>query len=318
MYFAEIANRSNLFFMALVAGLYPSYFDDPGQNREFLELVGNDNRYNALEIPINSKSEPVFWPDGAPEGWGAVVTQLPATMANIAENKNFGLASTDDSQRSAAMDLAQHTFTSVLTLKETGHPVIAVEIHSAPKGGSVAALQNSLDVIASWDWGETKLVIEHCDAPRSTHGTKKGFLELFEEIALVTELRESGLNIGITINWARSAIETRSAQAGISHLIQTRDAGVLTGMMFSSVSTAETSFGPPWSDAQLAPKNIPGAPPESLLTTELLSGCLRELPEEVSYLGAKVTLEGCTTPKERADAWSHIADMLTNYVVAEQ
>lgn len=298
--------------MRLVAGAYPSYFDDPAANRDFLSALGSDDRFGALELPIRGTSDDLTWPEGAAESWGAVVTQIPGTTAAMEADEKFGLASSSVRGRANAVEFARHTFQRVQELKRAGHPVIAVELHSAPRHWCGARfLAESLSRIAKWDWGETALVVEHCDAARQGYPAQKGFLELVEEIDAVAEVsRGVQTRLGVSLNWARSAIETRSARAPYAHLFQARQAGLLTGLMFSSVSPEQTSFGPEWVDAHLAPAGVPGAPDSSLLTALGIGECLDALPESMIFLGFKVGLEGLNTPQERARAWSEMADLI--------
>ena len=298
--------------MRLVAGAYPCYFPEPDATAEFLAALGADDRFGALELPIRGLDDPLTWPDGAPDDWAAVVTQIPGTMGMMARDPQVGLASTAIRGRTDAIEFARHTFERVNALKDAGHPVIAVELHSAPRGWcEPTALAESLSHIGKWAWGDTWLVLEHCDAPRPGIEPQKGFLELAEEIDVITRLRDTlDTRLGITINWARSVIETRSVHAGLAHVVQAREAGVLAGMMFSSVSPEETSFGHPWIDAHLAPVGVPGAPSSSLLTPELLDDCLDALPTDLLYLGAKVGLEHIDSPKRRAAAWSAVVDLV--------
>lgn len=294
--------------MPLVAGAYPCYFADADANREFLATLGRDQRFGSLELPIRGTDDDLAWPDGAPADWGTVITQIPGTMGRMATDSEFGLASTSERGRAEAIDFARHTFERAQALKDAGHPVIAVELHSAPRGGgSASALAESLAHIAWWGWGDTWLVIEHCDAPRPGSVPQKGFLELADEIEVVGSVRSSSqTRVGVTINWARSVIEARSVEAGYAHIIQAREAGVLAGVMFSSVSPEATSFGEPWIDAHLAPRGVPGAPESSLLTADIVRLCIDALPSDLAYLGFKVGLEGLDTPAERAAAWSSL------------
>lgn len=297
--------------MRLTAGAYPCYFADPDLNREFLAALGRDERFGSLELPLRGLDDPLAWPDGAPAEWGAVITQIPGTMGQLGTNPDFGLSSTSAAGREAAIAFTRHTFERAQALSGAGHPVIAVELHSAPRGnGDVAALAESLIEIGSWGWGDTQLIIEHCDAPRPGIAPQKGFLELADEIAAVTTAREaSPTRIGVAINWARSVIETRSTQAGYAHLIQAREAGVLNGLMFSSCSPEATSFGEAWIDAHLAPVGAPGAPTTSLLTDAIIRACLDAAPSDLHYLGFKVGLDGIESPADRAAAWSRLADL---------
>src|SRR5450756_1748773 len=78
----------------------------------------------------------------------------------------------------------------------------------------------------------------------------------------------AGTRLGITINWARSAIEGRSPDTAVRHIESARTAGVLSGVMFSGCSPVATDFGYPWIDAHLPAREVEGAPNSSLLTAD--------------------------------------------------
>lgn len=303
--------------MPLVAGAYPCYFTEPSANQEFLSGLGMDQRFSALELPVRTLKDPVNWPAGAPGHWDGVLTLIPATMAALETNPDFGLASTSEQGRRAAVDFTRHVLRRAQTLKAQGHQVIAVELHSAPRQGSdPQAFAQSLSEIASWKWGETILAVEHCDARRPGVTPQKGFLELAEEIDVIRSLPKGSTRVGVTINWARSVIETRAAEAGQAHLVQTATAGVLVGLMFSSVSAQRTSFGPAWVDAHLAPAGSAGTPESSVLTSQIIKSCLEILPPDSGYLGFKVGVENLDTPDERVQVWRGLADLIDSAKVA--
>lgn len=297
--------------MRLVAGAYPSYFPDPSTNREFLALLGTNDRFGALELPLHGSDGDLAWPDGAPGHWGAVLTLIPGTMAQIAEDEKFGLASSSVRGRANAVEFARYALDQARRLHQDGHRVIAVELHSAPRHWCEPRfLAESLGRVAKWDWGETAVVVEHCDAPRQGREPQKGFLELVDEIDVLSEARrDAATRLGIGLNWARSAIETRSARAPYAHLFQVRQAGLLAGLMFSSVSGEPTSFGPAWTDAHLAPAGVPGAPDSSLLTATAIGECMAALPDGVAFVGFKVGLEGIGSPSGRAASWAAMAEL---------
>ena len=61
-----------------------------------------------------------------------------------------------------------------------------------------------------WDWSGATLVVEHCDKYIPEQNPEKGFLSLESEIDIVAEV-----GIGIHLNWGRSVVKGRCAQAAI-------------------------------------------------------------------------------------------------------
>jgi hypothetical protein len=276
--------------VSLILGAYPIEPDDPGQRRRLFELLGASGLYGGLELPYHSTGG-VRWPEGAPRDWRAVVTAIPGTMHRMGADPAFGLASEDAEGRARAIDFAAGIRDYVAAVAAAGPLQVAVELHSAPRaGGRLDALAESLTLLAAWDWSGAKLVIEHCDAPRPSWAPEKGFLELDDEIAAVAAVAAAaGTCLGITINWARSAIEGRSPDTAVRHIESARTAGVLSGVMFSGCSPVATDFGYPWIDAHLPAREVEGAPNSSLLTADRIRESV-VAAGPVDYLGLKIGL----------------------------
>jgi len=274
----------------LILGAYPIEPDDPGQRRRLFELLGASGLYGGLELPYYSTGG-IPWPEGAPRDWRAVVTAIPGTMNRMGTDPVFGLASEDAEGRARAIDFAAGIRDHVAAVAAAGPLPVAVELHSAPRaGGHLDALAESLTLLAAWDWSGARLVIEHCDAPRPSWTPEKGFLELDDEIAAVAAaIAATGSRFGITINWARSAIEGRSPETAVRHIESARTAGVLSGVMFSGCSPVATDFGYPWIDAHLPAREVEGAPNSSLLTAERIRESI-VAAGPVDYLGLKIGL----------------------------
>ena len=276
--------------MSLILGAYPIEPDDPGQSRRLFELLGASGLYGGLELPYHSTGG-VGWPEGAPRDWRAVITAIPGTMNRMGADPVFGLASEDAEGRARAIDFAAGIRDYVAAVAAAGPLQVAVELHSAPRaGGCLDALAESLTLLAAWDWSGAKLVIEHCDAPRPSWTPEKGFLELDDEIAVLAAVAAvAGTRLGITINWARSAIEGRSPDTAVRHIESARKAGVLSGVMFSGCSPVATDFGYPWIDAHLPAREVEGAPNSSLLTADRIRESV-VAAGPVDYLGLKIGL----------------------------
>lgn len=285
--------------MSLIVGAYPAQPEGP-QQREFFEELSSVSAIRGLELPYRAwGGEP--WPDGARTDWSAVVTAIPGTMQRVGGDPRFGLASTDWEGRRAAVDFTAGILGYVSGLRDQGHRVEAVALHSAPSGhGDPAAFAASLAEILGWDWQGTSLVVEHCDAPRPGLVPEKGFLSFREETGIVRAFREQGRDIGMLVNWARSVIETGESRTAADHVAAARDAGVLSGLMFSGCSPESTEFGYPWIDAHLPAVEVEGAPASSLLTAEEIARCRGEAGG-APFIGLKIGVpREAVSPSERA------------------
>lgn len=168
----------------------------------------------------------------------------------------------------------------------------SVRLHSAPRQGDPECLAASFDEIDAWDWAGIRLDIEHCDAAVPDHDAEKGFLSLDDEL---TVLDRPGAG-GVVVNWARSAIETRSTDGPIAHLTRAREAGRLRGLMFSGVAAVDSSFGPAWIDAHLPTSTVSR---ESLLTPSEVRRAVRAAGPDVE-LGLKISLGPRAVPLAHA------------------
>lgn len=295
--------------MSLIVGAYPAVPAEP-QRQQFYEGLGRVASIRGLELPYGA-SGGYPWPAGAPETWSAVVTAIPGTMQRLGRDRTFGLASTDRQGRMEALTFASELRDYVFQLRQEGHHVEAVEVHSAPhRYSSAASLKESLKEVLDWDWGAARLLIEHCDAPRPGSSPEKGFLTFAEEVDVVSSLHDHGWEMtGLVVNWARSVIETQNPDTAVDHLSQARDAGVLAGLMFSGCSPEETEFGYPWIDAHLAAKEVDGAPSSSLLNRNEIRRCL-EAAGPLPLIGFKVGLRHGLNAEERVERLQHMCDLI--------
>lgn len=276
--------------MTLVLGAYPVEPTDRGEQHVFYEALHRSGFYSALEVPFHADGRLPF-PEAAPAAWSAVVTAIPGTMQRMAEDRFFGLASADNEGRLRALAFAATIRDHVDRLMHEGRQTLAVQLHSAPRGhGSALALAASLREIVDWDWCGAHITLEHCDALTDSHAPEKGFLALDEEIEVVSAVTaDSHVEVGVTINWARSVIEARDASEAQRHISRASAAGVLAGVMFSSCSPDATEFGYPWIDAHLPARDVRGAPSSSLLTSAGIRNCLAAV-KQLKYAGLKVGL----------------------------
>lgn len=298
--------------MTLVVGTYPVDPAGPVDSRRFYDALDRSGLYGALELPVDRSGVRAL-PSAVPSAWSLVLTAIPGTMHHMGDDPSFGLASTNDAGRRRALAFTAAIRDDVIQLTEKGRRVLAVQLHSAPRGsGSAASLHASLTQVAGWDWAGARLTLEHCDALVPDHAPEKGFLTLDDEIDVVRLVsRETGVPVGITVNWARSVIETRNAHEAVDHVRRAADAGVLVGVMFSSCAGAATEFGYPWIDAHLPAREVPGAPEASLLTAGHIADCLAAAGSP-RYTGLKIDLRPRDLPaQERAARLNAMAATVT-------
>jgi hypothetical protein len=259
--------------MSLIVGAYPAQPEELQQH--FYQALGRIRSIRGLELPYGPYGGSP-WPAGAPEDWSAVVTAIPGTMKRLGEASTFGLASRDGAGRRAALEFVSGLRDYAHRLADQGHRVEAVELHSAPTLHSSAhSFEESLKEVLDWDWGSTRVLVEHCDAPRRGSKPEKGFLSFDEEVNTIASLQSQGRGqVGIVVNWARSVIESGDTGTAVEHLLQAREAGILAGVMFSGCSPEATEFGYPWIDAHLPAVEVDGAPPSSLLNRAEVQRCL--------------------------------------------
>ncbi len=301
--------------IATVAGVYAS---QPGgrENRElYYELLGCEKWIQGAEIPypgeLADAQSRAWLAEHVPQSWhGNVITLIPGTMQNLGKKPFFGLASPDEGQRLAAhafMEDVRHSLESFDKMRKN-FDVKFIEIHSAPQAhADKDAMRRSLDRITKWNWCGAKLVIEHCDTYIPTQTPEKGFLALEDEIDIAREY-----DLGITINWGRSAVEGRSADLPAQHVQQCVDAGVLSGLMFSGAGPEATQYGYEWIDGHL-PMSIDE--PSSLMTPERIRECVKiALTQEnwtsQGYVGVKVCVPADADAHGRADYMKHVYEVI--------
>ncbi|MEH4658002.1 DUF4862 family protein [Phytobacter diazotrophicus] len=254
-----------------IIGAYPcapSFHQKSEQEeKEFWRLLADTPHIRGLEQPCHENlhaygDEWLF--RHTPGEWQIVVTAIPETMRRRSGgNLAFGLASSDEEQRRACVELHRHLLNKINGINQRfANKVISLELQAAPLGGNADVAQatdafaRSIKEIASWDWS-CSLVLEHCDAMNKP-APRKGFLPLENVLDTL-----AGYNIDVCINWARSAIEGRNTTLPLEHTQAVKAAGKLGALMFSGTAT-EGPYGE-WTDL-----HTPFAPfcPESLLTVE--------------------------------------------------
>ncbi len=220
---------------------------------DFLHALHNKGFVRGLELPFTSdvhKEDPEAFLAALPSDWEYIFTLLPGTMQSLQAQKHYGLASVDGEGRRAALERCERARTRILAWHEKSGKALVryVHLHSAPTLGpsgvvsSAMALKKSFEYLLQKDWGGAELILEHCDAYRPEQPAIKGFLPLQEELSLAQELA-----LGMTINWGRSALETRSASGALEHIKAVEGAKSLRGVFFSGTAVDDPLYGH-WQD----------------------------------------------------------------------
>lgn len=217
-------------------------------------------------------------------------------MRNAKQDPYFGLASTREPSRASAMNMMERLHSHVQALHERlGRPIIrALHLHSSPTNnfsetrGNVQAFERSLREINAMGWGDISLHLEHCDSQIDHNPPDKGFLPLQQELELI-----SSFDMGVVLNWGRSAIEARSPDGPLKHLEQVCAADALRGFFFSGCTGLPNGDYGVWRDTHMPAAPVIDSPylrHESLLGAAEIKACLRLLREYRGgvYLGVKV------------------------------
>ncbi|MDK9331071.1 Putative chemotaxis protein, resembles CheA [Propionibacterium freudenreichii] len=277
----------------------------PAYAHAVLQLPG----VTGLEIPLcttMARDDAKWLMDVLPPGARNIATLMGACDEAAADDPAFGLASTDPAGRNRALDLLQQARHSIARMTERGQHVLALEVHSSPThrdniDGTSQAFAASLAQAADWDWGETALVVEHCDAARSSGGASKGFLTLDEEIDAVETVRALSPRtpVMMSINWGRSAIDTRNAGGPLTQIDRLRRHGLLAGVILSGASDRASSYGAPWTDAQL-PAAAPDGSGEasSLLTPQRAVEAMERAGDHLLFDGVTFAVMPQWTPSQ--------------------
>lgn len=296
---------------------------DKNEETLYYQQLRNLGNIQGLEHPFVGKLHPFddeWFLENIDDTWQFIFTSIPGVMSNLANNHHFGIASDNEAGRQAALDFYQQARQAIQKLNShlNRQAVSSIKIHTAPNisaqaSSSKQALQKSLETMQSWDWHGAKLVIEHCDAYIASQIPEKGFMRLEDEISTVITVNEAlNCDIGISINWGRSAIEARSAAGPIEHIKKVYQSKLLKGIIFSGASGAQTPYGQ-WKDSHMPPEqafNIPHYAQGSLLTIEQIEKSLQQCDcEQLDFIGGKISL----SPNEAnvSERVSYIQSLLT-------
>jgi hypothetical protein len=190
-------------------------------------------------------------------GGSHVLTMVAATMEARADGR-FGLASLDADGRRAAVELVRGTHAATVAMSDrAGRPVVAaVEVQSAAsvdlsaRDAHVAALAESLDEIAGWDWRGARVLLEHCDSALGVRPVK-GFLPLDDELRALAAL-DRAADVGLGVNWGRSVLETRDTATAVDHVRRADAARLLGARAYSGVAAVDNPLGDAWADNHVA------------------------------------------------------------------
>lgn len=287
--------------------------------REFLTGLWKMGFVGGLEIPffgsLHRFDEKAFFSMLKPE-WNNVLTLIPGVMENLKTNPHEGLASLDNGGREKAVQFVRQAFEVAQK-----NQIRAVEIHSAPTLGvpgvqsSREALIESLQEISRWNWGNTKILIEHCDAFIQGRVPAKGFLSLEDEIEAIKTVDPESKQFQILINWGRSAIEGHDPDQPREHIENCVKFDCLGGLIFSGVAENDPLYGD-WADSH-APFN------RTLMTQTRVHECIvaatrghRDLPD---VFGFKIqALPKTLSVSERLDFVANMADLCLKSVPWQQ
>lgn len=289
----------------LLVSTYPAAATEerqgPGSKDAYYRALRSVEGIGSIELPVAADGSLVdedAMLGRIDDSWDLVLTTVPGTRARLDRDPTFGLASTSDTGRHDAIDHVRDVLATARRIDEAlGRAAVrAIALVSAPTtaddpaAASAAAFRDALTRVLQDEWDGRTLLVEHCDAVVPGQVPAKGYLSIADEVSCLVGLRAAGHeNIGVLINWARSAIERRSVDAPVEHLRLAREAGVLGALVFSGCAGSDGPFGQAWADAHTPPapsEDQPGEPTSLLDDTEIARS-LTETTDE-TLLGIKV------------------------------
>jgi uncharacterized protein DUF4862 len=294
---------------------YISAPPDQGARRSYYEELVTIPAATGLELSWAGSETGAGIYELLPEDWSLTFNLIGATMQADAVDPAFGLASPDESGRAAAVRQLRAVCDGVHAANDRlgRGAVIAVEVHSAPGFGprefppQAEAFRRSLAELAALDWDGSALLVEHCDAFVEGQAPAKGFLTLAEEMDVLSTLDGA---VGLSLNWGRSVIEGRHADAAMQHLGVAAASGRLRAYTFSGTAGVETAYGPAWADSHhpFSQTAEPGyGEPASLMTPEVVAPILAYL-DDCLFLALKTSW-----PADRPDPAERAAAVRANF-----
>ncbi len=290
---------------------------DPAIESDYYDKLKQISHLTGLEHPflgsLHNQDDQWFL-DNIDPNWNFVFTCVPGIMSAIKSEPRFGLASTNETGRQAALSFMKAALLAIDKLNShlKRQAVKAIQIQTSPNQSkspaSEDALYQSLKEMSQWQWQGTKIVIEHCDTLIEGQVPAKGFLSLEQEISALKQVNEEqGCDMGISINWGRSVIETRSVEGALQHIKQAKENDLLSGLMFSGVSDQETDYIA-WKDSHMPPAKAElghiGAE-GSLMTEQQMHACLALAePNTLDFIGVKIGIRPHSSPIEERIAYN--------------
>lgn len=274
---------------------------DPALEAELLPALAALPQVVGLEVPWVGGLHPhdTAWFVRNVPATKLVLTPLPFVMGRTANDMPYGIASADESGRAAAIADLRSVVDDAKRLNASAATVELIELHTAPRGtGSAEALARTLDELATWDLDGARFVIEHCDAPVAGQEFEKGFLTVDDELAVL-----DGRDLGMWLNWGRSAVELRDADAVTAQIARVAGAGKLVGLGFSGASGVAGPYGAPWADAHLP--ILETDPASGSLLDEAHVAAARQAAGTPEFLGVKTSRR--PTDTTAADALHTVA-----------
>ena len=290
----------------IIVGAHAAMPSERGDQEAFYAGLAERNLATALEIPFSdSIHEDLDWFVSQVRGRfrHGVVTALPGTVRRLAEEPAFGLASTDDEGRRAAVEWITGVRRAAEELNQrTGEETVSfIHIHSAPGvRASADAFQRSLADLEADDRFRAEVVIEHCDAYSPIFPGDKRFLSLITELAVADEC-------GFAINWGSSAIEWQNPDRPRQHVEILAETGRLRGLIFSGVAAVDTRRGRAWADLRLP---LSTDEPASLMTPQRVTDCVLVAGDRVAYWGARVKAPAAANVETRLKVVASVVDLL--------
>lgn len=280
----------------VMVGAYAALPPGPDTNApaRFVQGVLDLPEVDGLEVPLLiDDATDERWYAWTPPGRPSAVTLIPAFAIRSRYDARFGLSSTDAEGRQGALALVRRLHRDVRRWRDSGRELPIVALSSAPRVDDAPIAEDaftaSLHEIRGWDWGSTRIVVEHCDAVRTGHAPEKGYLPLWRELASIIRTDDAPTACGLAINWGRSVLEHR-AVSGVRQDVQ--DAGErLAGIILSGVSDRETAYGPAWSDAHTPVVDDADTSGDSLLTRTQAVEAVTGLPRTPWYLAVKTSAQ---------------------------
>jgi len=293
-----------------IVGAYatsPNLFTwDEASEYTYFNLLKQIPTIRGLELPFWGQSLHPFDVDwllaNIEPKWENVLTCVPGTMKYLENDPYFGLASINEDSRKSAISFYKRAFDSINLLKSYygNNSVIAMHLTSSPRVNATDAHANteklieSMRILSDWDWGETKLMIEHCDAySEKNTNPKKGFLSLDEELNAIEKVHvQWGTRYSIVLNWARSVIERKSVSGPLEHIKASVEANLLGSLMFSGTTDKHENLYGAWSDIHMPTaryRNSIYYEQESLMSYENIKKTLDECANHnLEYIGIKL------------------------------